>query len=189
MNFSIKKYILIISLFSGVFLLNAQEKPPEGQEPYNGPVNPGVPGIPEAPGTPPGSPMHPGPDNIPPSIPMPPKDSDNIMKYRGSRAYTENIPLKISQIKCVRKNDVFVSLRIIFNQSINPRSVIPGTILIDNMQLPREARLAFNKRGNSIRILLPMSSSFYKLKILKIKSFVGSELEPVELLVEVQKSL
>ena len=130
-------------------------------------------GGPEAPGAPgSGKPGEPGqfPHPLPPP---PPKDSDKSMKYRGNRTYTDNLPLRINQTECLRKDGEFVSLSILFNQSINPRSVRPGKILINNKPLPPQTRFAFNT---------------FKLKISKIRSFDGSEIDPVELLIEVQSN-
>ena len=49
-------------------------------------------------------------------------------------------------------------------------------------------RFAFNKKGDTVKIFLPMDSNTFKLKISKIRSFDGSEIDPVELLIEVQSN-
>ena len=168
MKLCAKRYILIFSLIFTCFLLFAQGAP------QGGGMGPGKPGEP-------GQFPHPLP-------PPPPKDSDKSMKYRGNRTYTDNLPLRINQTECLRKDGEFVSLSILFNQSINPRSVRPGTILINNKPLPPHTRFAFNKKGDTVKIFLPMNSNTFKLKISKIRSFDGSEIDPVELLIEVQSN-
>lgn len=185
MKLCAKRYILIFSLIFTCFLLFAQGAPQGGgMGPGPGTGGPGAPGVP-APG-----PENPGePGQFPhPLPPPPPKDSDKSMKYRGNRTYTDNLPLRINQTECIRRDDEFVSLSIVFNQSINPRSVKPGTILINNKSLPPYTRIAFNKKGDTIKIFFPTNSDMYKLKISKIRSFDGSEIDPVELLIEVQSN-
>lgn len=180
MKLCAKRYILIFSLIFEGFLLFAQGAP------QGGGMGPGPgPGGPESPGAPgPGKPGEPG--HFPPP---PPKDSEKIMKYRGNRTYTDNIPLRIIQTECTHVDDKLVSLSIMFNQSINPRSVRPGTILINNKPLPPHTRFAFNKKGDTVKIMFPVNSNTFKLQVLKVRSFDGSEIEPVELLIEVQKKL
>lgn len=115
----------------------------------------------------------------------PPKDSDNIIHYRGNRAYAEELPLEIIHTRCERKAEDAVSLVIFFNQSINPRSLKPDTFLLNNKPLPFAVRFNFNKKGNSIRMLLPSKEDTFKLKVQNISSFDGKMIEPVELLIEV----
>lgn len=112
--------------------------------------------------------------------PPPPKDSEKIMNYRGNRTYSENLPLKINQIKCTRKDSKTICLEISFNQSINPLSVKQDSFLIDNKFLPGEVRFAFNKKGDTIRMFVPETDDSFSLRIQNISSFNGSVLESVE---------
>ncbi len=121
--------------------------------------------------------------------PLPPKDADSIIKYRGNRTYSENLPLKLIQTRATRTDNGFVSLELSFNQSINPRSVRMNSILINNNPLAPEVRFAFNRKGNTIKVFFPMNYNSFKIKLLKIRSFNGNWIEPVEFLVEVERSL
>lgn len=120
-----------------------------------------------------------------PRHPRPPRDPDNIIHYRGNRAYAENLPLEIVHTRCERKAEDFVSLVIFFNQSINPRSIQPDSFFFNNRPLPFGTRFNFNKKGNSVRMLLPLTEDTFKLKVQNISSFDGKMIEPVELLIEV----
>lgn len=122
--------------------------------------------------------------NLPPP---PPKNPDNIIHFHGNRTYSENLPLKINHIKCVRKDENCVCLDIYFNQMINPRSAKPDSILINNKPLAPGLRFAFNKKGDTIKILIPISGNTFKVKVQKIKSFSEVVIEPVEILVEVSR--
>ena len=44
----------------------------------------------------------------------------------------------------------------------------------------------FNKKGNSVRMVLPVAEDSFKLKVQKISSFDGKIIEPIELLIEVE---
>lgn len=120
-----------------------------------------------------------------PRHPWPPRDPDNIIHYRGNRAYAENLPLEIVHTRCERKAEDFVSLVIFFNQSINPRTIGHDSFVFNNRPLPFGTRFNFNKKGNSIRMLLPLTEATFKLKVQNISSFDGKMIEPVELLIEV----
>ena len=119
--------------------------------------------------------------------PRPPRDPENIINYRGNRTYNENQPLKIIHTKCVCSEMNFVCLDIVFNQSINPRSVRHDTVLINNMPLPMGTRFAFSKKGDTIKISFPVNDNTYKLKVQGVCSFGGAVIDPVEILVEVER--
>lgn len=141
-----------------------------------GPVNPVVP---QKQDLPPAPPAH-----RPPHLPPAP-DSD-IMHYRGSRVYSGNQAFEISQIKCKRIDEKTFSLHITFNQSLNPRSVGKESIFLNGQPLPENIRFAFNRRGDTIKLLLPQLNDSFKLLIQKISSFDGKELAPIERLIEVE---
>ncbi len=172
MRFLSRKSVLFGLLILSFSLLNAQGMPggnPPGGQPPAGPH-------------PPAGNENPG--NFPPP---PPKDPENIINYRGNRTYSENLPLKIIQTKCTRKEGELVFIEIFFNQSINPRSVKPASILINNTPVLPPARFMFSKKGNSLKLLIPMNSNSFKMKVTKIRSFDNTLIEPVELLVEVER--
>lgn len=123
----------------------------------------------------------------PQQYPRPPKDPDKIIHYRGNRAYAENLPLEIVHTRSERKAEDVVSLVIFFNQSINPRALHPDSFLLNNRPLPFGIRFNFNKKGNSVRMLLPVTEDTYKLKVQNISSFDGKIIESVELLIEVER--
>ena len=120
-----------------------------------------------------------------PPHPSPPRNPDNIIHYRGNRAYSENLPLELVHTRCEKKADELVSLVLIFNQSIDPRTIRPDSCFINNKPLPFGIRFNFNKKGNSVRMLLPLTEDTFKLKVQNISSFEGKKIEPVELLIEV----
>ena len=99
-------------------------------------------------------------------LPPPPKDPDNIIHYRGNRAYAENSPLEIIHTHCERKAEA-------------------DSFFFNNRPLPFGTRFNFNKKGNSVRMLLPLNEATFKLKVQNISSFDGKMIEPVELLIEV----
>ncbi len=172
MRFVSRKSVLFGLLILSFSLLNAHGMPggnPPGGQPPAGPH-------------PPAGNENPG--NFPPP---PPKDPENIINYRGNRTYSENLPLKIIQTKCTRKEGELVFIEIFFNQSINPRSVKPASILINNNPVLPPARFMFSKKGNSLKLLIPMNNNSFKMKVTKIRSFDNTLIEPVELLVEVER--
>ena len=177
MKSSNRRIILFFSLFLGFSLLYAQGLHGGGAPGGGGPGGGNPPaGQPPAGGKP--------SDRLPPP---PPKDSDNIIKYRGNRTYSENLPLTIIQTRCTRKEGELVCIELLFNQNINPRSVKPDSILINNNPVLPPVRLMFSKKGDSLKMLIPINSNSFKMKVCKIRSFEGTLIEPVEILVEVER--
>ena len=161
-----KTIICLIFLFAGI--LYAQPAP----------SNPSLP------------PPQPHQDSMPELPPkLPPKDESRIFNYRGNRAYSENLPLKICQVKCTRFDQNTVSVEIVFNQNINPRSFKQESVFIDNNLLPDFCKFSFNRRGDTIKFVAPVNSQTFKLKIQNVRSFNGNIIDPIELLVEVRSSL
>ena len=118
-----------------------------------------------------------------------PKDESRIFNYRGNRAYSENLPLKIYQVKCTRFDINTVCVEIVFNQNINPRSFKTGSFFIDNNLLPECCKFSFNRKGDTIKFVAPVNSQTFKLKIQNVRSFNGNVIDPIELLVEVNSGL
>ncbi len=132
--------------------------------------------------------MPPPPQGVMPPPPPPPKDFENIKNYRGNRTYSEQIPLMINSVKAVRENEIFVNVEIVFNQNINPRSVKTNSILINNAPLPMETRFSFNKRGDTLRAMIPVKSDTFKFKVQGVSSFEGKCIDPVEFLTKVTEN-
>ena len=117
---------LLILLFSLLMagLFAAPAAPAAGASAPAAGNPPPAPGPEPGNGAPPPRPLRP----LPPS----PKDPDNMLYYRGSRTTQEEQPLIVNQIKAERIGPATVDIEIAFNQSINPRSVRPEKILINN---------------------------------------------------------
>ena len=119
--------------------------------------------------------------------PMPPKDPDKILYYRGNRTYDEELPLKINFVRCERGEDGRIILMICFNQSVNPRSVNHDSFLIDNTTLPENIRFSFNRKGDTIRIVIPpQEQEEFCLTVQDVASFSGESLDSVEFLAKVE---
>ncbi|MBO4639269.1 MAG: hypothetical protein J5710_05880 [Treponema sp.] len=142
-------------------------------------------------------PENPNPDNqnpelpegeepIAPPPPLPPKDADKIFYYRGNRTYSEELPLKVNFIRCMRGENGEIILMIVFNQSVNPRSVKNESFLIDDTELPANIRFSFNKKGDTIRVVIPQDDEEFRVTVQDVSTFSGAELEPVEIIAKVE---
>ena len=119
--------------------------------------------------------------------PLPPKDPDKILYYRGNRTYSEELPLKVNFIKCMKGENGEIIVMIIFNQSVNPRSVNHESLLIDNNELPENIRFSFNKKGDTIRVIIPQDDEEFLITVQDVSTFNGVSIEPVELLAKVEE--
>ncbi len=109
------------------------------------------------------------------------------MHYRGNRVSPENLPLEINLVKCIRLDENVVELQIIFNQCINPRSFRHNSIIINGSPLPKSVRFTFNRRGDTIKVILFQRQNSFKLKISDVESFDGKTIEEAERLILVEK--
>lgn len=141
-------------------------------------------------------------------VPPPPKDPDKIYYYRGNRAYSEEQPLKVDSVSCSKEEDDSLIMLIVFNQSVNPRTVNNKSILINSEELPETTRFSFNKKGDTIRFVLSEIEieeeieeetetdaetedeaeveDEIRIKVKNVTTFNGVRIEPVELLVKVE---
>ena len=142
----------------------------------------------DAPAKPLAEPPAESPETFPENMqPLPPKDSEHIFYYRGNRAYSENLPLEIYQINCQRLDENKVIIELVFNQSINPRSINQNSLLIDNNTLPDGIRFSFNKKGDRIKIEVSLSGDTFDLKIQNVRAFDGTLIEPVEMIAQIDQ--
>ena len=116
-----------------------------------------------------------------------PAEPTDIMHYRGNRVSTDDLPFEITQIKCHRFDDKVIVIHIVFNQSINPRSISRESILLNGKPFPDNVRFAFNRKGDTIKLIVVQHDNSFKLKVQDLSSFDGKELESIERLVEIEK--
>ena len=126
-----------------------------------------------------------------PPPPLPPKDSEKIFYYRGNRTYSEELPLKINFIKCMRDEDGTIIIMVFFNQTVNPRSVNNECFLIDDNELSENIRFSFNKKGDTIRVTIPQDENEdadeeFVITVQDVCGINGVCIEPVELLAKVE---
>lgn len=124
--------------------------------------------------------------NQPDQPPRPPKDADKIFYYRGNRTYYEDLPLKVSFVRGIRTDNGDVILMIVFNQSVNPRSVKAESFFLEDEEFPEDIRFSFNKKGDTIRVILPDCEEEFTITVQDVLAFNGECIEPVELLVKVE---
>ncbi len=126
-------------------------------------------------------------DERPDQPPLPPKDPDKVFYYRGNRTYSEELPLKVKFVRCEKGEDGEIILLIFFNQSVNPRSVNNESLLIDDNELPENIRFSFNRKGDTIRVVIDPEEEEFRLTVQDVCTFSGVCIEPVELLAKVEE--
>lgn len=117
---------------------------------------------------------------------QPPKDADKFFYYRGNRTYSEELPLEVKFIRCLRGEGEQIILMIMFNQSVNPRSINHESFLIDDTELPENIRFSFNRKGDTIRMIIIQEEEEFIVTVQNVSTFTGECIEPVELLAKVE---
>lgn len=137
-----------------------------------------------------GNPPPPGPGNPPPPgsprpLPPSPKDPDNMLYYRGSRMTQEELPLEVNLVKAKKLGAGKVDVEIVFNQSINPRTVKHHYIAIDGLELPQTVRFWFNRKGDTVKFTLESEKDAFEMGLKRIRAFDGTVMSPAVMTVEV----
>ena len=87
------------------------------------------------------------------------KDPNRALPYRGMRMSGSSI-FFVTKIEHEDERDDIAEIKIKFNIPADPRTLQRQLIHINGKPLPPDAVLSFNKAGNKIRILVPMSFIF-----------------------------
>jgi len=107
--------------------------------------------------------------------------SSEILNYRGSRVLSDSESFSLQSVKTKIEKKSNLTLELSFNKSVNPHSFLSDSILIDGKPLSAQTKFSFNKKGDTIRLELPVESEKINLKIQKIESFDGKMIEELEL--------
>lgn len=104
-----------------------------------------------------------------------------VINYRGTRIISENDAFTLQAVKTERVNAKEVSLELTFNQSVNPHTFTSDSILVDGEEISSKTKFAFNKKGDTIKITVPVQNENFTLTIKDVKSFDGTKIEPIEI--------
>lgn len=107
--------------------------------------------------------------------------SSEILYYRGSRILSTNDEFLLQNVKTQRLNPDEINLELTFNQSINPLTFSTDSILLNGESISTNTKFAFNKKGDTIRIAVPVKKENFNLTITALKSYDGTPLEPISL--------
>ena len=107
--------------------------------------------------------------------------SSEVMKYRGNRVLSDGTSFNLQSIKTERNNDSEVTLEITFTESVNPLSVSKNSVVIDGDSISSETKFSFNKKGDTIRLSVPVKNERFSLKIQNVESFDGKTIETFEM--------
>lgn len=118
------------------------------------------------------TPGHSAPSNLP---------DYEIMNYRGTRTAANKKDFSLQSIKSNLSDDDMLTLEIRFNQSVNPLSFKDESIILDGENICNEAKLVFNKKGDTLKISVPFENKSFSLLVQNVESFGGKKINPVEL--------
>ncbi len=118
---------------------------------------------------------------------LPARNPDKIINYRGNRVYKDNAEAAfgIINISCERLDENAVTMEVVFNQSINPRSITHESIFINQKPLDPDTHFLFNRKGNIIKLKFYTEEDTVICIIQKILSFDGNPLPPTKAEVEI----
>lgn len=134
---------------------------------FGGHISPSAPSAPNS-----HTPGHSAPSNLP---------DYEIMNYRGTRTAANKKDFSLQSIKSNLSDDDMLTLEIRFNQSVNPLSFKDESIILDGENICNEAKLVFNKKGDTLKISVPFENKSFSLLVQNVESFGGKKINPVEL--------
>jgi len=107
--------------------------------------------------------------------------SEDFINYRGNRVFLSNDEFLLQEIRTERLSEFSITLEITFNQSINPRSFDYSSIKINGMDISPDTTFSFNKKGDTIKLTIPVKTQVFSLEIKDIESFDGTAINPIEI--------
>ncbi len=110
-----------------------------------------------------------------------PVSDQEIFYYRGSRVVAAEENFTVQSIKSEKTSGKEINVEITFNQDVNPLTFNENSILIDGQALPAATKFAFNKKGDTMRVSVPLQKDNFSLKIQNIESYDGTIIEPIEM--------
>lgn len=106
-------------------------------------------------------------------------EDSGIIYYRGSRVLLNDSAFDLQNIKTERSGENTVNLEITFSQSVNPRTFSADSILVDGKAISSKTKFSFNKKGDTIKLTVPVQSGTFNLMIKDVESFDGTVIDPV----------
>ncbi len=108
-------------------------------------------------------------------------NASDIINYRGSRVLYNGGDFALQNVKTRREGNEKVTVELTFNQSLNPLSVNTSSILLNGQAVSSETKFSFNKKGDTIRMDLPVELENVSITVQNVESFDGTPLAPVEI--------
>ncbi|WP_407427831.1 hypothetical protein [Treponema sp.] len=104
------------------------------------------------------------------------------INYRGVRTAMPSDSFSPQRIKTERLSSNNISLEIIFNKILDPHSFSYSSIKIDGEEISQKMNFSFNKKGDTVKLVLPVKKERFTIEITGIKSFDGTEITYTQVL-------
>ena len=104
-----------------------------------------------------------------------------VVNYRGSRKAVIEDGLSVAKVKAEKSNSGKITVKILFNQEINPRSFSCSNVKINGKNVTDDVKFSFSNKGDCVRIQIPAQSKEFSLAINDVEAFDGEKIPEINL--------
>ena len=104
-----------------------------------------------------------------------------VVNYRGSRKVVIEDGLSVTKVKAEKSESGKITVKILFNQEINPRSFSCSNLKINGKFVTDDVKFSFSNKGDCVRIQIPEQSKEFSLAIDNVEAFDGEKIPEINL--------
>ena len=104
-----------------------------------------------------------------------------VVNYRGSRKVVIEDGLSVTKVKAEKSGVGKITVKILFNQEINPRSFSCSNLKINGKFVTYDVKFSFSNKGDCVRIQIPEQSKEFSLAIENVEAFDGEKIPEINL--------
>ena len=104
-----------------------------------------------------------------------------VVNYRGSRKVVIEDGLSVTKVKAEKSGAGKITVKVLFNQEINPRSFSCSNLKINGKFVTDDVKFSFSNKGDCVRIQIPEQSKEFSLAIDNVEAFDGEKIPEINL--------
>ncbi len=104
-----------------------------------------------------------------------------VVNYRGNRKVVIEEELSVTKVKAEKSDSGKITVKILFNQEINPRSFSASNLKINGKIVTDDVKFSFSNKGDCVLIQIPAQSREFSLAIDNVEAFDGEQIPEINL--------
>lgn len=104
-----------------------------------------------------------------------------VVNYRGNRKVVIDKELSVTKVKAEKLDSGKITVKVLFNQEINPRSFSASNLKINGKIVTDDVKFSFSNKGDCVLIQIPAQSREFSLAIDNVEAFDGEQIPEINL--------